>query len=160
MKKNLCFFLLLLMVCPVLAMGEKPRPAETAPVIGRPAADFALKDLAGRTVRLADQKGKTVFLNFWASWCPPCREEMPSIERLHRRLKGRDFVILAVSLDRSDIRSFVEEGKYSFTILLDPQSEVARNYGVTAIPTTFIVDKNGVIRQKVLGGRDWSGFNP
>ncbi len=159
MKKYLCSLMLLLMIGPVWAMGEKPKTRAT-PVTDKAAYDFTLKDLQGKTVKLSDQKGKVVFLNFWASWCPPCREEMPSIERLHRRLDGKDFIILAVSLDQGDIHQFVKEGKYSFRILLDPEGRVGREYGVTGIPTTFIIDKKGIIRQKAVGSRDWSGFNP
>ena len=159
MKKIGWFLILLFLTGAVYAMGEKPRTVASA-AINKPAIDFALKDLQGRTVKLSDQKGKVVFLNFWATWCPPCREEMPSIERLHDRVNGKDFIILAVSLDQSDIRSFVQKGNYTFKILLDPKGDIGRQYGVTGIPTTFIIDKNGIIKQKAVGSRDWSGFNP
>jgi len=159
MKKAIWLLVLIVMAGSVLAMGNKPigRSAQT---IDKTAVDFALKELNGQTVRLSDQKGKVVFLNFWATWCPPCREEMPSIQRLHQRLGNTDFIILAVSLDQGDIRSFVKKGNYSFKILLDPKGEIGRKYGVTGIPTTYIIDKNGAIRQKAVGSRDWSGFNP
>jgi len=161
MKKILFLSLaiVLLLAGFALAMGEKPRMSGSAE-IGKLAADFTLTDLSGQEIKLSDYRGKTVFLNFWATWCPPCRQEMPSIQSLYQKTAGKDMEILAVSLDRGDIRSFVEQGKYSFKILPDPKGEIGRQYGVTGIPTTFIIDKNGVIKQRAVGSRDWSGFKP
>lgn len=124
---------------------------------GFPAPDFALRDLQGRTVRLSDYRGKIVFLNLWATWCPPCREEMPSMERLSRKLQGRDFVMLAVSEDEdpSTVRGFVEQMKLSFPVLLDSQGTLPSRYGVTGYPETFVIDRGGSVIQHVIGPEDW-----
>jgi len=110
-------------------------------------------------VSLSDYKGKVVFLNIWATWCPPCREEMPSMEKLYQKLKGEDFEILAVSIDVLGARAvapFMKEYKLSFPALLDPEGTVQRLYGTTAIPESFIIAKDGVIVSKVTGAKDWA----
>ena len=125
---------------------------------GNKAADFSLKDLSGKTVKLSDYKGKVVLLNFWASWCPPCREEMPSIQKLYARMKGKKFSILAVSVDRggeNSVRRFIKEAGYEFKILLDPEGEAASRYSVGGIPATFIIDKKGEIVDKIIGAYQW-----
>lgn len=134
----------------------------TAPITaGQPAPDFTLPMLNGGEARLSDYKGKIVFLNIWATWCGPCREEMPSMEKLYQDLKGRDFEILAVSIDAQGsaaVAPFVKEHKLSFPILIDSQSKIGRLYKTTGIPETFIIDKNGIIVSKVIGYRNW--FDP
>lgn len=123
------------------------------------APDFALRDLAGREYRLADLRGKIVFLNVWATWCPPCREEMPSMEQLHRRLAGSDFVMLAVSEDaggKKVVEPFVRELGVTFPVLLDPEGVVPRRYGVTGYPETFIIDREGRIIQHLRGPENWA----
>ncbi len=123
------------------------------------APDFVLSDLHGRTHRLSDYRGKIVFLNLWATWCPPCREEMPSMEQLYRRLQGDSFVMLAVSQDEDpaiSVRPFVEQLHLSFPILLDPDGKVPPNYGVTGYPETFVIDRSGSVIEHVIGPRDWA----
>lgn len=122
------------------------------------APDFAVTDLEGRAVRLSAYRGKVVLLNVWTTWCPPCREEMPSMERLHRRLQGRDFVLLAVSQDDDGQRAvapFVREMGVTFPVLVDPEHQVGRRYGVWGYPETFVIDRNGYIVERVIGPRDW-----
>lgn len=141
--------LLVIMISPGLAMGEKP---------DYPPA-FILPDLSGKPVSLADHKGKTIFLNFWAVRCPPCREEMPSMQKLHEKLGGKDLIILAVALDeegKAKVKPFIEKGGYTFKILLDPEGRVASKYNVWNIPTTFIIDKKGKVVRRVVGPRDWA----
>ncbi|OGB90110.1 hypothetical protein A2625_04785 [candidate division WOR-1 bacterium RIFCSPHIGHO2_01_FULL_53_15] len=135
--------------------GQAP---QGLPETGRPAIDFKLPDLSGRTISLSGHKGKVIFLNFFATWCPPCREEMPSMQALYNKLKGRDFEMLAVSIDRdaAKLKAFVEKNKYTFRILSDPDGTVASQYGVGAIPATFIIDKKGRIAGSFVGGRDWT----
>jgi len=126
--------------------------------VGNPAPDFTLPSLVGNPVRLSNYRGKVVFLNFWATWCPPCREEMPSMESLYQRLKGRDFEMLAVSIDTKGadrVQSFVATYVLTFPVLLDPNKKIYRLYGLTGVPETFIIGKNGDIILKIIGPRDW-----
>lgn len=136
------------------------RPAKRALVVaGRPAPDFAFPGLDNAMVRLSDLKGKVVFLNIWATWCSPCREEMPSMERLYQEMKGQPFEILAVSIDSLGAKAvgpFMKELKLSFPALLDPQGTIQQLYGTTGVPETFIIDKDGIVAAKVIGARDWA----
>jgi peroxiredoxin len=124
-----------------------------------PPADFVLPDLNGRQVRLSDFKGKVVLLDFWTTWCPDCRAEMPALEKLHQRFKDRDFVLLAVDLRESpnSVRKFFSHHKLSFAALLDSNGQVGQSFDIRAIPTAFILDQNGVMIGKVIGSRKWDG---
>jgi cytochrome c biogenesis protein CcmG/thiol:disulfide interchange protein DsbE len=124
---------------------------------GSVAPGFAFNNLEGNTVSLDDHRGKVVFLNIWATWCEPCREEMPSMERLYQMLKGRPFEILAISVDSnpSPVKPFRDEFKLTFPILLDTRRKITRIYRATGVPETFIIDANGVIALKVIGARNW-----
>jgi peroxiredoxin len=126
---------------------------------GKLAANFTLKDLKGDEISLASLRGKVVFLNVWATWCAPCREEMPSIESLYKNFKGNGgFVVLAVSQDTdgSSVRPFVEQNHLQFTVLLDPRNEVGELYDVNGIPETFIIGRDGRIVAHHVGPYDWS----
>ena len=126
---------------------------------GQPAPDFTFPGLDGEMVNLVDYRGKVVFLNIWATWCTPCRQEMPSMERLYRELKGEDFEILAVSIDAMGAKAvapFMKEYELSFPALLDTGGTIQRLYGTTGIPETFIINKEGVIERKIIGSRDWA----
>jgi len=125
---------------------------------GFPAPDFSLRDLDGRVHRLSDYRGKVVFLNLWATWCPPCREEMPSMEHLHQRLRGQDFVMLAVSEDEAGVTAvqpFAREMGLTFPILLDARGTLPARYGVTGFPETFLIDRSGRVVHHVIGPEDW-----
>lgn len=126
---------------------------------GFPAPDFVLKDLRGGTHRLSDFRGKIVFLNVWATWCPPCRMEMPSMEQLHRRLSGKDFVMLAVSEDEdgsATVQSFIDKLGITFPVLIDPEGVVPSRYGVTGYPETFVIDREGRVIQHTIGPDNWN----
>lgn len=114
-----------------------------------------LKSLDGSTISLNDLRGQPVLLNFWATWCPPCRSEMPHIQELYEdpEWQARDLVILAVDIQESEAtaREFMTSNGYSFTVLLDTKGEVARSYNVRGIPTTVIIDKDGIIRNERVG---------
>jgi len=128
------------------------------PKVGDVAPDFTFPTPGGNSVRLTDYRGKVVFLNIWATWCPPCREEMPSMESLYQRLRGRQFEILAVSIDRNGddvVPPFVAKYGLTFPVLLDPDKQIYRLYGLTGVPETFIIDKNGVIVLKIIGAQNW-----
>ena len=122
------------------------------------ALDFTLKNLQGSEVSLNDLEGKVVFLNFWATWCGPCREEMPSMEKLWQKFKEEAFVILAVDLQEKEeeVNSFMNDYGLTFQALLDSKGEVGSMYAVRAIPTTFLIDPEGRIVGKALGARDWA----
>ena len=122
------------------------------------APDFTLKNLEGSSVSLKDFAGKVVFLNFWATWCGPCRVEMPSMEKLWQRFKEEAFVILAVDLreGKEEVSSFIKDYDLTFSVLLDSRGEVASMYAVRAIPTTYLLDSEGIMVGKALGARDWA----
>lgn len=126
--------------------------------IGDEAPNFALRDLAGHVVSLSQLRGKVVLLNFWATWCGPCRVEMPAMEQLYRTLPRREFEILAVSTDPQGAavtRPFQREMGFTFPILHDSEYRVGLAYGARTIPITFMVDRRGIVRQKIFGARDW-----
>jgi peroxiredoxin len=118
---------------------------------------FKLKDLNGSTVTLSDYKGKIVFLNFWTTWCPTCRIEMPSMEKLHQKFKDQDFAMITINLQESalQVKHFFEEYKLTFTALLDSDGEVGIRYKIYSIPTTFILDKYGRVIARAVGPREW-----
>lgn len=129
-----------------------------SPQEGFLAPSFTLQDLGGAQISLGDFKGKVVLLNLWATWCGPCRKEIPSLERLYQLRKDRAFEILAVSVDRtspSKVASFVANQQMSFPVLVNPRGDVGQRYWAKAIPTSFLLDKKGVIRWKVVGAREW-----
>ncbi|MBL3640877.1 MULTISPECIES: TlpA disulfide reductase family protein [Bacillaceae] len=121
--------------------------------IGAKAPDFSLKTLDGKQVELSDYEGKKVMLNFWATWCPPCKKEMPDMEK-YTQQAGDDVVVLAVNIDpENDVQAFVEDNGITFTIPLDSQSAknpVNERYKILSIPTTYFIDKKGIIRNKVI----------
>jgi thiol-disulfide isomerase/thioredoxin len=116
-----------------------------------------LKDLNGNNISLSDFNGKIVFLNFWTTWCPTCRIEMPSMEKLHQKLKNKDFAMVTINLQESasQVKAFFKEFKLTFTALLDSNGEVGASFGIRAIPTTYIIDKTGRIIGLVNGPREW-----
>jgi len=151
----------LLLLTALLATGCKDSgPAGTLLEAGRPAPDFALEDLEGRTWRLSEQRGKVIFLNFWATWCPPCRQEMPDMEALHREmtLTGQPFQMLAVlsNDDPANGALMAEKIGLTFPILKDEEALTAQAYGLTGIPETFIIDGNGMVRERLSGARPWN----
>jgi peroxiredoxin len=120
--------------------------------------DFSLKDLNGKKVEIKQFKGKIVFLNFWATWCGPCKEEMPSLEVLHQQFKEKKFVLLTISVDYEGIkpvREFLNKQHYTFPVLLDPNGETLDLFDVKGIPTTFMIDKKGRMIGRAIGPRDW-----
>ena len=121
------------------------------------APDFLLKDLHGKTVRLHDLKGKVILLNFWATWCPSCRLEMPSMESLHKEFSSQGLAVLALANRESaeDVRSFYKEHNLTFPALLDENAEAAELYQTWSLPTTFLINKRGYVVGKVIGYRDW-----
>jgi len=124
----------------------------------KPPTDVALLDMKGNYVRLSDFKGKIVFLNFWATWCPQCVVEMPDMEKLYKGLKDKDFIMLAVDVkeSHSTVKKFMDKKKFTFNVLLDEKGKMGDAFGVRAIPTTYILNKQGLLIGRAMGSRDWN----
>lgn len=152
---------LLLLSCALAACTEPaaPTPSGGPPAVGQTAPDFTLTDLAGKSYSLAALRGKVVIVNFWATWCPPCRAEMPSMEQLYRELGDEGLVMLAVNIEkdgRQTLPKFLAATPHSFPILVDEKEEVQKRYGVYKFPESFVIRKDGVIDDKVIGAIDWA----
>jgi thiol-disulfide isomerase/thioredoxin len=124
-----------------------------------PAKAFTVPGLTGQPLRLADFQRRVVLLNFWATWCLPCREEMPSMERLYQRYRDRGLAILAISIDRNTaaVAPFVQYFQLTFPVGLDPDAGVAGEYGMRALPTTVVIDPAGQVVALAVGAREWDG---
>lgn len=155
----------LCLIVAVIGLGGASAP-DVFPVAGRNAVkpgevapNFQLQDLQGRFVSLSELRGKVVLLNFWATWCGPCRVEMPAMEELYRTFSRKDFEILAVSTDAQGAtvtRPFQQENRLTFPILHDADYRVGLTYGARSLPMTFMVDRQGVVRHRIFGARDWA----
>jgi thiol-disulfide isomerase/thioredoxin len=135
----------------LVGMGVEVLPSSTSQV------EVLLQDLNGADVNISDFRGKIVFLNFWATWCPTCVAEMPAMEKLHQTLKNKDFALVTVSLQESaaEVKRFFKQNQLTFTALLDSIGKTVPGFGIRAIPTTLILDKTGRIVGRVIGPREW-----
>jgi len=127
--------------------------------VGRPASDFKFPGLDGKIVNLSDYRGKVVLVNIWATWCRPCVDEMPSMQKLYEEFKDDDFEILAVSIDKPGaevVTPFMQKYRLTFPVLLDPQGAIKESYGAIGIPESFIIDRQGLLVKKVIGAADWA----
>lgn len=135
-----------------------PTTAESIPVdkmpglgIGLQAPDFELETLEGKTVKLSELQGKKVMLNFWATWCPPCKAEMPFMEKFYQEA-GDEIEIIAINIDtKNDVAGFAKEMGVTFPILLDKDEQVMKTYQILSIPTTYFIDQDGLIQHKFIG---------
>jgi len=127
------------------------------PRIGANAPDFTLTD-SDRTVQLSQLRGQVVLLNFWATWCPPCVEEMPSLVQMQNRMKGKGITVVAVSIDVDEkaYHQFVKEHGVNLLTVRDPDQKTPNLYGTHGWPETYVIDRNGVIRRKFIGAVDWT----
>ncbi|UCF97915.1 MAG: TlpA family protein disulfide reductase [Spirochaetaceae bacterium] len=163
MRKSLIFILAGMILSAAFASASSVTTEEIVRIglqpleEGTEIVDFELQDLSGAIRRLSDFNGKVVFLNFWATWCGPCRIEMPSMERLYQRLKAKGLEIVAVNLqeDRKSVQRFVDEYDLSFPVLLDTTGRIGATYGARSIPTTYIVDRDGFVIAGTIGTREW-----
>jgi peroxiredoxin len=134
--------------------GGTPKVA----TVGFPAPDFTLVDTKNNTWTLSELKGQVVFINFWATWCPPCRQEMPSMQQLFMSMPADKFKMLSIlSNDEPKFaEKMAEDTGCTFPVMDDPDSSVGKAYGLTGVPETYIVDKKGILREKFIGPRQWS----
>lgn len=140
---------LLLVGCSTGSTGSEA----TVTRIGEPAPNFQLKNLDGKDIILSNLTGKPALLNFWATWCPPCRGEMPYMQEIYEKWSEKGLVLLAIDIGESpaQVKEFLEANDLSLSIALDTNQIVAQRYNITAIPTTFLIDKDGIIQAKVVG---------
>ncbi|MCM2264070.1 MAG: TlpA family protein disulfide reductase [Desulfuromonadales bacterium] len=161
MRHLIAAALLILLAIAFSGCSEPPAqtPSGGPPAVGQVAPDFTLTGLDGKAYTLAALRGKVVIVNFWATWCPPCRAEMPSMELLHRDLADEGLVMLAVNIEkdgRQTVPKFLATSTHSFPILVDEKEDVQKRYGVYKFPESFVIRKNGVIDDKVIGAIDWA----
>ncbi len=160
-KKQIVFLAILVLI--VLVFGAtffiKGKPsAKKIITTGDKAPAFTLPALNGRPVSLSDFRGKVVMVHFWATWCPPCVEELPTLVPLNQSLAGKDFEMLAVSVDEGGaeaVTSFMHRNNLNVPVLLDTAHEISSHYGTYKFPETYILDREGIVRYKIIGPRDW-----
>lgn len=158
MKKSLSLFAVILVLVVMAACTRKEANKPAMPVEKSPAPEVIVNSLAGAPLKLSDLKGKVVLLNFWATWCPPCRSEIPSMMKLNKTMAGKPFQMVAISIDEGGkpaIESFFQESGFSLPAYTDADNQAAKIYGVTGVPETFIIDRQGVIVKKVIGPMEW-----
>lgn len=157
--KKFILITLLLVATTVVADWQQPELSHNlTPVKNiKPASDFELPDMDDEKIKLSDYRGKVVLLNFWATWCPPCVREMPSMERLHQQVNAEDFKVIAINQMEDADQVFAFTGQLeidpTFEILFDNTSKVSQDYAVRGLPTTYLIDKQGNIRYRAVGGR-------
>ena len=164
--KEIAFLVVILVLVSVLVVfflarvKEKDRaPSIKIVTAGDRAPAFRLPTTEGRFVNLSDHRGKVVMIHFWATWCPPCVDEMPELEALHRQLKGKDFELLAISVDEGGpgiVTAFMKKHGISYPVLLDPARSISGLYGTFKFPETYIIDRDGVVAYKAIGSREWT----
>ena len=139
--------LVLIMLAGLLGMAGRP------PLVGSPAPEIVLKDLQGQEVKLSDLRVKIVLLNFWATWCKPCKEEMPAMQASYDKLRDQGFVVLAVNEleDTNKVIEHIRTHGHTFTVVMDHDNRVANQYGVVGLPASFLIDRQGVVREHIFG---------
>lgn len=139
------------MLVPVGAFGVES-------LVGSRAPEFVLRDMDGKYVSITALRGKLVVLNFWATWCPPCRKELPGLDRLYGDYLGQGLVVVAVSTDSTErgIRKFLAENPFRLRVVHDRDGKISQLYGVFSLPTTFIIDRRGIVISHIIGEQDWS----
>lgn len=158
MRKILIFFSMIAVLISLAGEDKKVSAAEPASEIGKQAPDFRLKDIRGKETALSTYRGNVVLLNFWATWCGPCKAEMPSLNALYKSMKDRGFAVLAISVDTSEkpVKSFISDNGITFPALMDSDREVSFDlFGVIGLPTSYLIDKNGIVVEKFMGEREW-----
>ena len=159
MKPKALILVLIMVVAIVVAvLTIKPSQSPETAHVGSVTHDFELLDPNGNKISLSDIKGSVVFINFWATWCASCVEEMPSIERMFRNLSDKSSFKVVTILYKDDFSralGFMKQNGYTFPVYLNPDESAAKIFGITGIPETFIIDKQGLLRKKVIGPAEW-----
>ena len=153
----LCCFTALMAGCSKDTATQKG--ALKAPGEKSQAPEISVVSLDNQQLTLSSLKGKVVLLNFWATWCPPCREEIPSMMKLNTFMAGKPFQMVCVAVDeggKKAVESYFKNSGFSLPAYVDATGQATRTYGITGVPETFVIDKNGVIQKKIIGGLDWS----
>ena len=147
MKQLLSTVVVCLMLMGIWGMAGRP------PLVGSPAPEIVLKDLQGREVKLSDLRGKVVLLNFWATWCKPCKEEMPAMQAAYDKFRGEGFVVLAVNEleDAEKVIEHIRSHGHTFLVMMDHDNRVANRYGVVGLPASFLIDQQGIVREHIFG---------
>ena len=153
MNRMLMTIVLIILTSGLLITGCSAGSNQEGTQIGSSAPDFRLQNLDGQAVSLSDLRGKPVMLNFWATWCPPCRSEMPFLQQIYEEWSDKGLVLLAIDIGEgpSQIKEFLEANNLSLPVLLDSDKSVAQRYNITGIPATFFIDKDGIIQEKIIG---------
>jgi len=153
-------FLVVAVLVIVFVLKQNNPYLKYAPLrVGDPAPNFILRGLDGKMVSLSDHRGHVVLVNIWATWCPPCVDEMPSMEKLYQELKGENFEILAISIDalgEKAVAPFMKKYNLSFPALMDPDGTVKTLFQTTGVPESFIINQEGILIEKVIGPKDWA----
>lgn len=141
---------LIILTCVLLVTGCS---APSVARVGEPAPDFKLENLDGQSTSLSDFRGKTVLLNFWATWCPPCVSEMPYLQQVYEGWSEKGLAVLAINIGENptEVKGFLQAHNLSLPVLLDTKENAARKYNITGIPTSFFIDSDGIIQQKIIG---------
>ena len=147
MKTMVSAVSLLIVLSGLLGMAARP------PLIGSPAPEIVLKDLQGRAVKLSYLRGKVVLVNFWATWCKPCKEEMPAMQASYDKLRDKGFVVLAVNEleDTARVAEHIRTHCHTFEVVMDHNNQVANMYGVVGLPASFLIDPQGIVRERISG---------
>jgi len=147
MKTVLSAVGVLIVLSGLLGMAARP------PLIGSPAPEIVLKDLQGRDVKLSDLRGKVVLVNFWATWCKPCKEEMPAMQASYDKLRDKGFFVLAVNEleDTARVAEHIRTHGHTFEVVMDHNNQVANMYGVVGLPASFLIDPQGIVRERISG---------
>ena len=156
-RQTACMGFIGLLITLSAAAAQEGRQTIRAVETSAPAPELVLQDLAGKQQRLAEQRGKVVAINFWATWCPPCRKELPSMQNTYEAFSKDGFEILAVNVGENweTVAPFLENFDVTFPVLFDEDSDAIGRWKVLGLPTTFLVDANGKITHRINGGRDW-----
>src|SRR6266487_3688850 len=127
--------------------------ASRPPLVGSPAPEIILKNLEGHEVKLSDFRGKVVLVNFWATWCKPCKEEMPAMQASYDKLRDEGFVVLAVNEleDTEKVAEHIRVHRHTFPVVMDHSNRVANRYGVVGLPASFLIDRQGIVREQIFG---------